>query len=318
MKIGMGIPETGPQATRTSLDAWIERAEALDYSHINVSDHIVIPTAIGSAYPYSETGDVSGWGECVDQFTYLAYLAAITTSLRLLASVTVIPMRGAVHTAKVVSTIDVLSGGRMILGIGVGWLAEEFEAIGAPPFKDRGRVTDEYLQAFKALWTEDDPRFEGEHVRVADVIFEPKPVQQPHPPIWVGGESTPAMRRAVRHGDAWHPIYSNPRHPLDTLARMADAIKRLRRLAEENNRDPASVGIATILRQLDGRAGDRRRRSAETPDGRRPGRRRRHPSPRRARRRRPRARLPARVAGRVPGQHAVLRGRSLAPRRIAG
>ncbi len=244
MKIGMGIPETGPQATRTSLDAWIERAEALDYSHINVSDHIVIPTAIGSAYPYSETGDVSGWGECVDQFTYLAYLAAITTSLRLLASVTVIPMRGAVHTAKVVSTIDVLSGGRMILGIGVGWLAEEFEAIGAPPFKDRGRVTDEYLQAFKALWTEDDPRFEGEHVRVADVIFEPKPVQQPHPPIWVGGESTPAMRRAVRHGDAWHPIYSNPRHPLDTLARMADAIKRLRRLAEENNRDPASVGIA--------------------------------------------------------------------------
>ena len=132
----------------------------------------------------------------------------------------------------------------MILGIGVGWLEEEFEALGAPPFKERGRVTDEYLQAFKALWTEDDPRFEGEHVRFTDVIFEPKPVQRPHPPIWVGGESKPAMRRAVRHGDVWHPIYSNPRHPLDTVARMADAIGRLHRLAEENDRDPASVGVA--------------------------------------------------------------------------
>ncbi len=244
MKIGMGIPETGPQSTRTSLEAWIGRAEALGYAHFNVSDHIVIPTAIESSYPYSETGDVSGWGACVDQFTYLAYLAAITKTARLVSSVTVIPLRGAMHTAKIVSTIDVLSGGRMILGIGVGWLEEEFEAVGAPPFKARGRVTDEYLQAFKALWTEDDPRFEGEHVRFADVIFEPKPVQRPHPPIWVGGESTPAMRHAVRHGDAWHPIYSNPRHPLDTLARMADAIDRLRRLAEENDRDPDSVGIA--------------------------------------------------------------------------
>ena len=244
MKIGMGIPQAGPQATRAALDAWIERAEGLGYSYLTVSDHIVIPRSFASSYPYSETGEVSGWGACVDQFTYLAYLAAITKTARLVSSVTVIPMRGAMHTAKIVSTLDVLSGGRMVLGIGVGWLEEEFQAVDAPPFKDRGRVTDEYLQAFKVLWTEDEPRFAGEHVRFDDVIFEPKPVQRPHPPIWVGGESKPAMRRAVRHGDVWYPIYSNPRHRLDTLPRMADAIRRLRQLAEDNDRDPMSVGIA--------------------------------------------------------------------------
>ena len=204
MRIGMGIPETGPQATGASLEAWTGRAEALGFSHFTVSDHIVIPSAIASHYPYSETGEVSGWGE----------------------------------------SVDVLSGGRMVLGVGVGWLEEEFEAVQAPAFAARGRVTDEYLQAFKLLWTEDDPRFEGEHVRFADIIFEPKPVQKPHPPIWVGGESTPAMRRAVRYGDAWHPIDSNPRHRLDTVARMAGGIARLRQLAEDNDRDPMSVGVA--------------------------------------------------------------------------
>ena len=132
MRIGMGIPETGSQATGASLEAWVGRAEALGFSHFAVSDHIVIPSTIASPYPYSETGEVSGWGESVEQFTYLAYLAAITETAQLVASVTVIPLRGAMHIAKTVATIDVLSGGRMVLGIGVGWLEEEFEAVQAP------------------------------------------------------------------------------------------------------------------------------------------------------------------------------------------
>ena len=244
MKIGMGIPETGPQATRAALVAWVERAEGLGFAHFTISDHIVIPAAIGSHYPYSETGTVSGWGESVEQLTFMAYLAAITTSARLVASVMVTPLRGAMHTAKTIATIDVLSEGRMVLGIGVGWLAEEFEAVQAPPFKERGRVTDEYLEAFKLLWTEENPSYQGDHVYFDNVIFEPKPVQKPHPPIWVGGESLPAIRRAVRHGDAWHPIDSNPRHRLDTLDRMAGGIARLHRLAEDHGRDPASMGVA--------------------------------------------------------------------------
>ena len=244
MKIGMGIPETGPQATRAALAAWVARAEGLGFAHFTVSDHIVIPGAIGSTYPDSETGAVSGWGESVEQLTFMAYLAAITTSAQLVASVMVTPLRGAMHTAKTIATIDVLSEGRMVLGVGVGWLAEEFEAVQAPPFKERGRVTDEYLQAFKLLWTAENPSFHGDHVRFDNVIFEPKPVQKPHPPIWVGGESLPAMRRAVRHGDAWHPIDSNPRHRLDTLERVAGGIARLHRLAEDNDRDPATIGVA--------------------------------------------------------------------------
>jgi probable F420-dependent oxidoreductase len=149
-----------------------------------------------------------------------------------------------VHTAKIAATIDVLSEGRMVVGIGAGWLREEFEALGAPPFEERGRVTDEYLQAFKILWTEDNPRFEGRHVRFANVSFLPKPVQQPHPPIWVGGESPAALRRTARYGDVWFPIGNNPRHPLDTVARFGEGVKRLHEVAERHGRDPKSIGLA--------------------------------------------------------------------------
>ncbi len=246
MDVGMTIPARGPLATPECLEAWVKRAENLGFSHLAVPDHIVIPLRIGSKYPYAASGEFPGsaTGECLDQFTLLAFLAAVTTKARLVSSVTVVPHRGAVHTAKIVATIDVLSNGRMTLGVGAGWMKEEFDAIGAPPFAERGRVTDEYLQAFKVLWTEDDPSFEGQHVRFANICFQPKPVQQPHPPIWVGGESTAAMRRAVRYGDAWYPIGINPRHPLNTRKRFAGGVDRLRRLAEMNNRDPESITLA--------------------------------------------------------------------------
>jgi probable F420-dependent oxidoreductase len=156
----------------------------------------------------------------------------------------VVPHRPAVLTAKILSTIDVLSGGRLTLGIGAGWMKEEFEAIGAPDFAARGKVTDEYVEAFKALWTSSDPRYQGEHVRFAGIAFEPKPVQKPHPPIWVGGESGPALRRTARLGDAWYPIGTNPSFPLDSLKRFKAAIGKLRALTAEAGRDPASVGVA--------------------------------------------------------------------------
>jgi probable F420-dependent oxidoreductase len=164
--------------------------------------------------------------------------------MRLITAVAVIPYRGAVHTAKIAATIDVLSGGRMVLGVGAGWLREEFEALNIPPFEERGRVTDEYLQAYKILCTEDDPRMDGQHVQFANISFLPKPVQQPHPPIWVGGESPPALRRTVRYGDTWFPIGNNPRHPLDTVAHFAEGVRRLHRMAEQNGRDPGTIGLA--------------------------------------------------------------------------
>lgn len=245
MDFGMTIPTRGPLASPQAIETLATRAEALGFSLLAVPDHIIVPRRIGSRYPYSDSGDWPGQasGECFDQFAVLAFLAAVTESARLVTSVTVIPHRGAVQTAKLVSTIDVLSRGRVTLGVGAGWMREEFEAVGAPEFSERGRVTDEYLQAFKILWTEDEPAFDGHHVRFANISFLPKPVQKPHPPIWVGGESPAALRRTARYGDAWYPIGNNPRHLLDTKDRFAAGIERLGKLAEEAGRDPASIRI---------------------------------------------------------------------------
>jgi probable F420-dependent oxidoreductase len=246
MDVGLIMPTRGPLATPDAIKPLARRAEELGYAHFSTSDHLVVPRSIDSRYPYSASGNWPGAasGDCFDLLTLLAYLAALTTRPRLITAVAVVPYRGAVHTAKIAATIDVLSAGRMVLGVGAGWMKEEFEALNAPPFEERGKVTDEWLQAFKTLWTEDAPRFDGRHVSFADIAFAPKPVQRPHPPIWVGGESPPALRRAVRHGDAWFPIGNNPRHPLDTVARFKAGVERLHRLAEQHGRDPKSVGIA--------------------------------------------------------------------------
>jgi len=149
-----------------------------------------------------------------------------------------------VLTAKILSTIDVLSGGRLTLGIGAGWMREEFEAIDAPEFDGRGTVTDEYVRAFVELWTRDAPKFDGKHVRFANIGFAPKPVQKPHPPIWVGGESGPALRRTARIGDAWYPIGTNPQNPLDSLTRFKAQVARLRKMTAEAGRDPGAVGLS--------------------------------------------------------------------------
>ena len=116
-------------------------------------------------------------------------------------------------------------GGGIELGIGAGWCKEEFEAIGAPPFEDRGNVTDEWMMACKELWSNEDPKFDGKYVQFSDVVFTPKPVQKAIP-IWVGGESGPALRRTARLGDAWYPIGSNKRHLLDSLPRYRAGIAR--------------------------------------------------------------------------------------------
>jgi probable F420-dependent oxidoreductase len=148
-----------------------------------------------------------------------------------------------VLAAKQLATIDTLSGGRVILGIGAGWMKEEFEAIGAPPFAERGKVTDEYVAAFKELWTKDRPSFAGTYVKFDKITFAPKPVQKGGIPIWVGGESGPALRRTAKYGDAWYPIPNNPAFPMDSLKRLTAGIARLRQLTAEAGRDPQSVSV---------------------------------------------------------------------------
>jgi len=178
--------------------------------------------------------------------TAMAFIAGCTDKLRMLSSVMVVPHRPALLTAKTVATADVLSGGRLILGIGVGWMEEEFAALGVPPFNERGAVTDEYIAACKELWTSDDPRFDGKYVKFRDIAFAPKPIQKPYPPIWIGGESKAALRRTVRAADGWFPASNNPKNKLDSLQRLQGGIAELHQVSEQMGRDPASIDIAYV------------------------------------------------------------------------
>jgi probable F420-dependent oxidoreductase len=246
MLIGFDTPTRGPLATPENIARVAIEGEAMAYDYLTLSDHIVIPKDIQARYPYSDTGEfpAGGRGNWCDQLTSAAYIAGKTSRLRLVTSVMVVPYRPAVLAAKMLATIDLLSNGRLIVGCGAGWLKEEFEALGTPPFAERGAVTDEYLAAIRELWTQEQPHFEVRYVRFADIVFAPKPVQKPHPPLWIGGESAPALRRVARLGDGWYPIGTNPRHPLDTLSRLRAGIDRMRALVAEAGREPSSVAVA--------------------------------------------------------------------------
>jgi probable F420-dependent oxidoreductase len=175
--------------------------------------------------------------------TLAAWLAAVTARVRLVLAVLVVPHRPAVLAAKQLATIDVLSGGRLTVGIGAGWLKAEFDAVVTTPFAERGAVTDEYVAAFRTLWTEKKPTIAGRYVHYDGLLLEPKPVQEPHPPIWVGGESGPSLRRAARLGDAWYPIGSNNAHLLDSLPRYRAGIERLRQATEAAGRKRDAVAL---------------------------------------------------------------------------
>jgi probable F420-dependent oxidoreductase len=245
MQFGFSAPTAGPLAALDPLVRLCTAAEELGFGYATFSDHVVIPTEIASPYPYSATGEFvnAGTGERNEQLIELAFVAARTSTLKLVTSVMVVPHRPAVLAAKQLATIDVLSGGRLILGIGAGWMKEEFEAIGAPPFEQRGKVTDEYVAAFKELWTKERPRFSGEYVSFDKITFAPKPPRPGGIPIWVGGESGPALRRTAKYGDAWYPIPNNPAFPMDSLKRLGAGIERLRKLTQEAGRDPKAVGV---------------------------------------------------------------------------
>ena len=246
MQFGFGLPTRGPLANLDGVRTMATRGEELGYGYLTVPDHLVIPRSYDHEYPYSDSGEMPGGGsgDCLDQLTVVTFAAAITTKPRLLTSVLVVPHRPAVLTAKMLSTIDVLSNGRVSVGVGAGWMREEFEALGAPPHAERGKVTNEYIRAFKELWTEDSPSMQGDYVNFSDVIFEPKPVQKPHPPIFVGGESGRALRRTVELGDAWYPLGANPGNRMDTRERYKANVERLHALAAEKGRDPSTITLA--------------------------------------------------------------------------
>jgi probable F420-dependent oxidoreductase len=243
MRFGFYLPTRGQTASPESLETLVTRAEGLGFSSVVIADHIVFPVTIKSKYPYTVSGAFPGQGDALEQLSLMAFVAGKSRALRLISSVMILPHRNPVVTAKMLATIDVLSRGRVTVGVGVGWLREEFEALGAPDFDRRGAVSDEYLRIFKALWTQDPASYHGEFYRFDSVRCLPHPVQKPHPPIWVGGHSKAALRRVARLGDGWHPVGANPAVPLRPPELRA-SLDDLRRLTDAERRDFSTLTIS--------------------------------------------------------------------------
>ncbi len=245
MQFGFNLPNSGALAAPDIMARIASEGEALGYDYLTLTDHIALPDMAEPGYPYSESGAFYSTDSAYrhEMLISVAWLAGITKRLRLVLAVLVVPHRPAVLAAKQLASIDVLSGGRLTVGIGAGWLKAEFDAVVTTPFAERGAVTDEYIDAFKTLWTEKKPTIAGRYVHYNGLVMEPKPAQMPHPPIWVGGESGPSLRRAARVGDAWYPIGSNQQHLLDTLPRYTAGIERLRRATEAAGRKRDAVAL---------------------------------------------------------------------------
>ena len=265
MEFGFSLPGRGPLASIDVVLKLAEKADALGFDSLFVTDHIVMPVASGkSVYPYTTSGQFPGGlaQDYLEPLATLAHLAHATKRARLGVSVLVIPYRNPLLQAKMLATIDVLSKGRVILGAGVGWLREEFEALGAPPFEERGQVTDDYIKLMRAAWTTDPVSHEGKHYSVREVHVLPKPVQRGGIPVWIGGHTDAALRRAGTIGDGWHPIAMRPPAMLrpDEYAAKAQEVHDW---ARRVGRDPRSIKLTIrVPMEIRGRnakaaAGDR-------------------------------------------------------------
>ena len=243
MKFGIAAttsvnPAVTPVAQADYVTQVASVAEELGFDSVWVSDRTVYPADLSTRYP-----DRFGPGQAnpeaqnvLEAVTTLSFLAGMVKSVRLGVSVLVLPFRNPVLNAKMLTTLDVLSGGRLIFGVGVGWMPEEFEAMGAS-YPDRGALTNEHIELFKALCTQDVTEYRGDHYQMSDMAFFPKPIQQPHPPIWVGGNTRAALWRAVSLGNGWHGLGLTPKE-------VAAKREALRQLCEQNGRSPAEVTVS--------------------------------------------------------------------------
>lgn len=234
MKVGVNLINFGPGVSLESMKRWVQLSESLGYHLIMTSDHVAITPDVHSRYPapFYEPVSLLGW------------LAGVTETVEIGTTVLIVPYRNPLEIARAFANIDVLSGGRLILGVGIGWAQEEFKALRVP-YKSRGAMTNEYLEAIKLLWTQDVASYEGKHASFTDVHTAPRPVRAPHPPIWVGGPSDAALRRTVRYGDAWHPI----RIRLDWFKDAG--IPRLKEIAEEEGQAMPDLCPRIRLRIMD-------------------------------------------------------------------
>jgi probable F420-dependent oxidoreductase len=242
MRYGFYLPTRGGPATREGLTAFLRKGEAAGFHSVMIGDHVVFPVENNSKYPYTVSG-VLGHGDALEQLSLMSFVAGRTERLRIVSSVMILPHRNPILTAKMLASIDVLSGGRVTVGVGVGWLREEFEALHAPDFDARGAVGNEWIEIFRKLWTEDPAEHAGPHYSFEAVHCLPQPLQKPHPPIWIGGHSKAALRRVARYGDGWHPVGSVAAVPLPP-SELRQKLDELRRLTDAEGRDFGRIEIS--------------------------------------------------------------------------
>jgi probable F420-dependent oxidoreductase len=246
MKVGVNLVNYGPGATPESLARWARLVEALGYRLLMVSDHVATTPDVQAEYP----------APFYDPFVTLAWLAGSTSRIELGTTVVVLPYRHPLQVASMAEDIHRLSGGRFILGVGVGWARQEFAALGVP-FEKRGAITDDYLAAIRALWATDVASYKGRFVAFEDVRTSPDSARSSPPPIWVGGSSEAGLRRAVRYGDGWHP--NNVR--LDWL--REEGLPRLKEIAREEGKPLPSLCPRIRLRLTGSPLDDERRLPGE-------------------------------------------------------
>jgi len=242
MQFGLHLPASSSAVKSDDLIRFTRQAETLGFYCVTVADHVIVPKNISVPYPYTVDGKYPGTGYHLETLTTMSFLAGATQRIRLATSVMIAPYRNPIITAKMLASLDVLSQGRVIVGLGVGWMKEEFDNLKAPRFEERGRVTDEYILAFRELWTNDNPSFNGKYCNFSGIIFLPKPIQKPTIPIWIGGHSKQALRRAGELGDGWHPIGGVPTIPLEPED-VAKDLETLSGYAQKAGRNPKDLRV---------------------------------------------------------------------------
>lgn len=239
MRIGVSLPNVGLGNTKEGILGVAASAERLGFDSVWAAHHVLMPYERTSQYPYQRSGTeiaMSPGMQWLDPLVTLSMIAGATARVKLGTSVFVLPYRDPVTLAAEVAALDVLSEGRVILGVGVGWMREEFEAIGIPP-RERGARTDEHLQALKTLWTDDPASFQGKFTRFDGIALATRPHREGGPPVWVGGNTDVALRRALRFGDGWHGFEVFP----DELPKLKETLDRL---GHELGRDPAGLELS--------------------------------------------------------------------------
>jgi probable F420-dependent oxidoreductase len=236
MRLGFALPQIGPIAGPDALVTVAQRAEALGFDSLWVLDRILYPVNPRTPYPATRDGVLPDlYKRVLDPLETLTFVAAHTRRVALGTSVLNLPWYPPVLLARRLTTLDVLSGGRLRVGFGMGWSLDEFEAAGAP-MQERGKRADEIIDALKAIWTTDPVEFQGQYYRIPKSFIGPKPVQKPHPPIYMAAYTPPAMKRLAKEANGWFPVGV----PLSALAGMFEGIKGM---AKEAGRDPAALEL---------------------------------------------------------------------------